>query len=176
MAEDDLRIKGQVSFFLPEHDKPGVYRPTIQDGREVEIYAEGYRRLWGEKEPAAIKDLYFHGATLEAPGGESFHGHADIDRFYLGYLAAFPNATFTVESATVNRDPGQPVRVALRWSVRGMHTGFGSFGAPSGAPVYIMGLSHAHIVDGRVTQEWVMIDEVVVWKQIIAHERGATPA
>ena len=47
--------------------------------------------------------------------------------------------------------------------------------APSGAPIYIMGLSHAQIVDGRVRQEWVTIDEVVIWKQIIAHQRGAAP-
>lgn len=175
MAEDDVRTKGYVAYFLPKHDKPGVYRPVVQDGREVEIYAEGYRRLWGGKKAAAIKDLYFHGAAVEAPGGESYHGHSDIDRFYLGYLAAFPDAAFTVESATINRDAGQAVRVALRWSVRGTHSGFGSFGPPSGAPVYIMGLSHAHIVDGRITQEWIAIDEVVIWKQIIAHERGAAP-
>ena len=57
--------------------------------------------------------------------------------------------------------------------MRGTHTGFGSFGPPSGAPVYIMGLSHAQIVDGRVRQEWIAVDEVVIWKQIIAHQRRA---
>ena len=176
MAEDDIRAKGHVAFFLPEHDRPGAYRPAVQDGREVALYADLYRRLWGEKEAAAIRELYFHGAAIEAPGGVSYHGHSDIDRFYLGYLAAFPDATFTVESATINRDPGQAIRVALRWSVRGTHTGFGGFGPPSGAPVYIMGISHAQIVDGRIRQEWIAIDEVVIWKQIIAHERGAAAA
>ncbi len=174
MVEDDLRTRGRVAYYLPEYDRPGVYKPVVQEGRDVEIYADGYRRLWGEKAPSAIKQLYFHGATLEGPGGESYHGHSDIDRFYLGYLAAFPDATFSVDSATINRDPGQPVRVALRWSVRGTHIGFGQFGTPTNAPVYIMGLSHAYIVDGRITMEWVTIDEVVIWKQIIAHAEGHT--
>ena len=107
----------------------------------------------------------------------AYHGHSDIDRFYLGYLSAFPDAAFTLESAMVNRDPGRAVRVALRWSVRGTHTGFGIFGPPSGAPIYIMGLSHATVIDGRVRQEWIAIDEVVIWKQIIAHQRkAAAPA
>ncbi len=175
MAESDIRTKGHVAYFVPEDDKPGVYRPQVQDGTEVELYADGYRRIWGGKELEAVKRLYFHGAALEGPGGESYHGHADIDRFYLGYLAAFPDAVFTLDSATINREPGQAVRVALRWSVRGTHTGFGAFGPPSGAPVYVMGLSHAQIVEGRVQQEWVAIDEVVIWKQIIAHQRGAAP-
>ena len=172
MMADDIRRTGAVGFYLPEHDKPGVYRPEIQGGAEVDSYIAGYRRLWHDKEAAAVKDLYFHGACIEAPGGESFHGHMDIDRFYLGYLAAFPDAVFSVESAIINRDPGQAVRVALRWSLRGIHAGYGHFGPPSGAPVYIMGLSHAEMVGGRVVREWIAIDEVVVWKQIMAHAEG----
>ena len=173
MLADDMRRTGAAGFYLPEHDRPGVYKPQVQAGAEVELYIDGYRRLWHDKEAAAVKDLYFHGACIEAPGGESFHGHMDIDRFYLGYLAAFPDAVFTVESAIINRDPGQAVRVALRWSLRASHLGFGHFGPPSGAPVYVMGLSHADIVDGRVAREWIAIDEVVLWKQILAHSDAA---
>ncbi len=172
MVEQDLRRTGRVGFYLPELDKPGRYRPEVQQAPEIELYAAGYRRLWQDKETAAVRDIYFHGANVSVPGGEIHYGHMDIDRFYLSYLAAFPDATFTLESATINRDPGQPVRVALRWSLRGTHAGFGHFGAPSGAPVYVMGLSHAHIVGGRVTAEWVLMDEVVIWKQIIAHTGG----
>ena len=100
----------------------------------------------------------------------------DIDRFVIGYLASFPDARLTIESAIVNRDPGQPVRVALRWALRGTHSGFGHFGEPTGAAVYIMGLSHAHLVDGRITQEWIVTDEVSIWKQIFAHVAATTGA
>ena len=119
-----------------------------------------------------MRDLYFHGACLEAPGGASRHGHLDIDRFYLGYLASFPDAAFQLDSATINQDPGRPVRVALRWSLRGTHAGFGHFGEPTGAAVYVMGLSHAEIVDGQVRAEWIVTDEVSIWKQILAHAGG----
>jgi predicted ester cyclase len=169
MVADDLRQGGKVQFFLPEHDRPGRYRPHIQAGREVEHYIAGYRRLWQAKETAAVAELYFHGAALAIPGGETRYGHADIDRFYLGYLASFPDGVLTIDSAIVNRDPEQPPRVALRWSFRGTHSGFGHFGPPSGASVYIMGLSHAQFVQGKIRQEWMLIDEVAVWKQILAH-------
>ena len=170
MLADDLARTGEAGVYLPEHDVQGLYRAEIQAGAEVDLYIDGYRRLWQDKETAAVRDLYFHGASLEAPGGESFHGHADIDRFYLGYLASFPDAVFSVESAIVNRDPGRTARVALRWSLRGTHSGFGHFGPPSGAPVYVMGISHAQIADGRVVAEWVMTDEIVIWKQILAFQ------
>lgn len=115
-------------------------------------------------------DLYHPGATVNIPGGDSINGHGDIDRFCLGYLASFPDADFRVEHLIINRDPGQPVRLAMRWTMRATHGGWGHFGAPTGAPFYIMGLSHAHMVDGRVTQEWITVDEVAVWKQLLAHE------
>ncbi len=169
LVAQDLRVSGTVGFFLPEHDRPGRYVPRIEDAPEISAYMEGYRRLWHVKDTSAVRDLYFHGAAMAVPGGETRHGHMDIDRFYLGYLASFPDGEFSVQSATINRDPGQPVRVALRWSYRGMHSGFGHFGEPTNAPVYIMGMSHAHIVDGRVRQEWVVTDEVSIWKQILAH-------
>ncbi len=169
MADDDLRMTGRVAFYLPEHDRPGRYRPEVQPGAEVELYRRGYERLWHDKDLSAVRELYFHGANLHAPGGGTHYGHVDIDRFYLGYLASFPDAAFSVESATVNRDLGQAVRVALRWSLRGTHTGFGHFGPPTGASIYVMGLSHAHVVEGRIAAEWLLTDEVAIWKQILAH-------
>ena len=176
MVAHDLRRNGAVAFYLPEHDKPGRYRPMLQDGPEIALVAEGYRRIWGVKDTSAIRDLYFHGADLAAPGGEHHHGHADIDRFVLGYLASFPDAVFSIESATVNHGGGQAPRVAMRWSLRGNHGGFGHFGEPTGAPVYIMGFSHAQVVAGRIQQEWVVTDEVSIWKQIEAYLEGQAGA
>ena len=167
MAEADLHRTGEIAFYTPARDRAGVYRPAVQAGAEG--YIEGYRRIWGEKDVSALRGLYFAGAAMAIPGGETRYGHGDIDRFYLGYLASFPDAAFAVHSATVNRDAGRPLRVALRWSLEATHSGYGHFGAPTGAPVHVMGFSHAEIVDGVVRYEWVVIDEVAVWKQIIAH-------
>jgi predicted ester cyclase len=176
MVARDLRRFGAVQFFTPERDQPSQYRAEIQTGAEVDAYCAGWRQIWDVKETAAIRDVYFHGANVMVPGGDALSGHADMDRFVISYLASFPDARLTIESAIVNREPGQPVRVALRWSLRGTHAGYGRFGEPSGAPIYIMGLSHAFIVDGRVTQEWIVTDEVVIWKQILAHRESKSGA
>ena len=169
MVRRDLGLSGRVEFFVPEHDRPGRYVPVVREAPEIAAYIEGYRRIWGVKDISAVRELYFHGAAVSVPGGEIRYGHMDIDRFFVGYLASFPDGVFSVESAIVNRDEGQPVRVAVRWSFRGVHSGFGHFGEPTNAPVYVMGLSHAHIVGGRVRQEWLITDEVAIWKQILAH-------
>ena len=172
MVAHELARNGGIDVFTPERDVPGAYRPERQLGVDIDAYCEGWGRIWGQKHTAVIRDLYFHGAMVAVPGGDVLSGHADIDRFAISYLASFPDAAFTVDSATVNRDPGQPVRIAMRWSLRGTHAGFGHFGPPTGADVYVMGYTHAHMVDGKVTAEWIVTDEVAIWKQIIAHQES----
>ena len=169
MTDRDIRNGAAISYFTPARDKPGHYKATIDDDPVVAMYCACFRRIWQDKEPAAIRDLYFHGAALHAPGGAVLYGHGDIDRFALGYLASFPDAVLNIESATVNRVPEQPVRLAIRWSLAGTHGGFGHFGEPTEAPVYIMGINHAYLTAGRVHMEWMVTDEVSIWKQIFAH-------
>jgi predicted ester cyclase len=171
-VENDLAIHGKVAFFSPDIDVPGNYADVIDDSEEAQAYTGGWQAVWGDKEPALIRQLYQDGACVCAPGGDILHGHIDMDRFVLGYLAAFPDLTFTVDNLVVNRDPGLPTRLAMRWHIEATHSGWGCFGAPGGASVYIMGLTHACMVNGRVDMEWILIDEVSVWKQILAHAGG----
>lgn len=169
MAEREIRNGEPVSFFLPSQDVQGAYQPVVADDPAVAAYLAGLKRIWHVKDTSAIRDLYFHGAALHVPGGEVLYGYLDIDRFVIGYLASLPDAEFAVHSATVNREAEQPTRIAIRWSLTGTHTGFGHFGEPTGAEVYVMGLSHAYLTGGRVMMEWLATDEVSIWKQIHAH-------
>jgi predicted ester cyclase len=172
IAERERAAGQPVSFFTPAQDVPSRYTPVIADDPAVARHIAGMTDLWGGKRTAAIRDLYFPGACVEVPGGGSLHGHGDIDRWVIGYLASFPDARFEVHSATVNRDLGLPVRIALRWSLDGQHEGWGHFGPPSGTPVHVMAISHVWMAQDGVRLEWVVIDEVSIWKQIIAHRGG----
>lgn len=176
MADRDLRNGVPVSFFVPAHDKPSRYKPTMQDDEAVHSYLRGMKRLWQDKETAVIRDMYFQGAAFHAPGGDVLYGHADIDTFALGYLASFPDAVLKIESARVNRDSEQPVRVAVRWSLTGTHSGFGHFGEPTGATVYVMGMTHANMTGSKVMTEYFVTDEVSIWKQIFAHTESRAGA
>ena len=155
--------------FTSANDVAGPYVAKIDDSAEAQRYADAWREIWGTKTPAAIRDYYHQGATVHATSGTVLSGHGDFDRFVISYLASFPDAQINVDHLIANRDPGQPVRIALRWSIEATHKGWGRFGRPTGAPVYILGMTHAYMVDGRITMEWICIDEVAIWKQILAH-------
>ncbi len=169
-ADIELQAGQPISFFKPEHDQPTQCPVKVDADPAVAKYVQNLHDIWNEKNTAAIKDAYFHGANLFAPGGHTYYGHADIDRFIIGYLASMPDAKLTVHSAFINRDTERPLRIASRWSLCGTHSGWGHFCQPTGAPLYIMGLSHAHITQGKVMNEWIMFDEVSIWKQIFSHQ------
>ena len=65
-----------------------------------------------------------------------------------------------------------PPRAAIRWSLTGRHDGWGAFGRPTGAPVHVMGITHAEFgtlgaAAPRLRREWTLFDETAVWKQIL---------
>ena len=170
MVDAELSRGQSVSFFTPAHDQPSNYPATLSDDIAALAYCAGLQQVWNDKNTAAIRQMYFHGSTLYAPGGQARHGHADIDRFVIGYLASFPDAVLRIHSAIVNRDAESATRLAVRWALSGTHTGYGHFGEPSGAPVHIMAMSHVQMTGGRVVSEWLLMDEVAVFKQIFAHQ------
>jgi predicted ester cyclase len=170
LASQDIAIRGDVVVFTPDQDVAGPYVCTIDQSDDAQHYATGWQRIWGNKTPAAIREHYHQGAQIAVANGETVNGHSDFDRFVISYLASFPDAAFSIDHLIVNRDPGQPVRLSMRWSLTGQHKGWGRFGQPSGAPVYVMGINHAYLVNGRVTMEWILTDEVAIWKQIFGHQ------
>ncbi|MBC7506800.1 MAG: ester cyclase, partial [Sandarakinorhabdus sp.] len=165
----DRTVLGHSGYFTPARDVAGAYQPRLSDDPVAARYADGWRRIWDEATPAAIRTLYAQGAAVTLPGGGIANGWGEIDRFVIAYLAALPGAAFRVHSLTINRAPDHPVRIAMRWSLDGTHAGHGAFGSPGGAPLHIMGINHAQLWGDRVVAEWILVDEVAVHKQRLDH-------
>ena len=163
------RAAGRPAAFLtPAGDVASRYTAAIGDDPAAQLVAAAYREIWGERTLTAIRRRYHDGAAIAVPGGDVCNGHDDFDRFVIGYLAALPDARLTLYDATVVREPEAPVRVALRWALDGTHSGWGAFGAPTGTPLHVMGLSHVHVTAGRIAAEWLLVDEVAIWTQVLA--------
>ena len=116
---------------------------------------------------AAIPEEYDRACQLEYPGGVSGHSHGDADRFWLGLRSSFPHAAFSIDHRIGRDDPMMPPRAAIRWSLQGKHDGWGVFGTPTGAEVYVMGAAHAEFGPWGLRREYVLFDETAIWKQIL---------
>lgn len=160
-----------IKPFTPAIDVPGPYKGRGNDNQWGARYADILTRLMNA-DFTAIEAEYDRAVLLECPGGMQAFSHAGVDSFWMGLRASLPNASFKIEHQIGREDPMMPPRAALRWSLHGKHDGWGSFGAPTGADVYVMGASHAEfgaLVAGepKLRREWVLFDETAIWKQVL---------
>ncbi len=155
----------------PENDVAGPYMGSGNDNEWGQRYAALLGTIMGAGF-SCIPRQYDRACQLEHPGGVTGHSHGAADEFWMGLRASFPSANFTIHHRIGRADPLMPPRAALRWSLHGKHDGWGAFGAPTGATVYILGMSHAEFgpfgeSEGSVRREWVLFDETAIWKQIL---------
>lgn len=152
----------------PERDRPGPYLGQGNDHSLGTRYAEILSAIMSA-DMASIPNVYDRAVELALPGGVTGYGWGAADRFFMGLRAAFPSAEFAIHHRIGREDPSMPPRAALRWSLWGRHDGFGAFGPPTGAMVYVMGLSHAEFGPRGLRREWILYDETAIWTQILAH-------
>ena len=171
-ARDQIEHEGGpdacVQPLSPANDIQGPYVSAGNEHESGQRYGEILTRIMGA-EMSAIPAEYDRACQLELPGGVSGHSHSDADEFWMGLRASFPSATFTIHHIIGRDDQGMPKRAALRWSLHGKHDGWGSFGAPTQADVYVLGMSHAEFGPWGLRREYVLFDETAVWKQIALH-------
>ncbi len=160
-----------VRPLTPQTDRSGPYTGRGNDNPWGRRYAETLTRIMGA-DMAVIGAEYDRAVQSDYPGGATGHGRGPVDRFWMQLRAAFPSARFTIHHVIGREDPMMPPRAAVRWSLHGRHDGWGGFGRPTGAEVYVLGISHAEYGavargEARIRREFTLYDETAIWKQII---------
>ncbi len=162
-----------VNPMSPATDQAGPYTGSGNDNAWGARLAGILERIVSA-DMAAIPKEYDRAAHLSYPGHLTGHGHGAADRFWMRLRAAFPSATFTIHHRIGREDPMMSPRAAVRWSLYGRHDGWGTFGRPTGAEVFVLGITHAEFgtlgaAEPKLRREWTLFDETAIWKQIALH-------
>ncbi|MEP4051303.1 MAG: ester cyclase [Litorimonas sp.] len=159
--------KGYTTFpFTPADDVIGPYTGKGNDNEWGERHASILRKIM-EAEFSVIPKEYDRACHLSYPCGQDVHGWDEADRFWVGLRSAFPTAEFKIEHQIGRVDDLLSPRSAIRWSLTGRHEGWGRFGEPTGANVYVMGVSHVEFGPWGLRREITLFDEIEIWKQIL---------
>ncbi|MEM8555405.1 MAG: ester cyclase [Pseudomonadota bacterium] len=150
----------------PDNDPSGPYQGTGNDS-EFGAGLAGLLSSMMDGGFSIVPKAYDRACHLEYPGGVTTHGHPGADKFWLPLRSAFPDAAFTIHHTIGRDDPKMPPRAAVRWSLWGKHSGWGPFGAPTGAMVYVLGITHVEFGPYGVRREWTLYDEAAIWTQIL---------
>lgn len=163
--------------FTPGMDVPGPYNSTGNDNAYGARYADTLGRIM-QGDLAHVLAEYDRAALADHAGAQALIGSQAIADSWLSLRAAFPSARFAVHHQIGMEGGMMPPRAAVRWSLDGVHDGWGAFGPPTGAPVHIMGMAHAEYgpfgpngprEEGGLRRECALWDEIAIWKQILLH-------
>lgn len=168
-----LQQRGAPTLPLSAPPAPAGWTDPLHTTPGAALLRRQYEALW-RADLAVLEDTADEALDLQGPSGHRAVGVAEAQAFWFGLTAAFSGAQFSIDSLAERIEPGRTPRVAMRWRLRGTHNGAGRYGAPTGRPVEIMGITHAEVAHApygqtqpRVLREWLLMDEVALWMQIL---------
>lgn len=170
-AQEQIDAGDRAMPLTPESDIEGPYVGRGNDNEWGAKHAELLQRLM-KADFAAIPEVYDRACHLSLPGGQDVHGRRAADGFWMALRSAFPNADFKIDHQIGRDDPMLPPRSAIRWSLTGVHDGWGAFGPPTSAKVHVMGVSHVEFGPRGIRRDTTLYDEIAIWKQILLQSEG----
>lgn len=154
--------------FHPDHDVQGPYTGTGNDNEWGARLSDILTRIM-DKDFTVIRSEFDRAVRTEHWGARGGWSYEFAETDWMRLRSSFPTAAFRIHHQIGRSDPGTPNRAAVRWSLTGTHSGTGFFGAPTGAEVHVMGVTHAEFGPWGLRREFTLIDEIAIWKQIHLH-------
>jgi predicted ester cyclase len=122
------------------------------------------KRMFGK-----IKEVYAPTVQYHGPLMRELYGVAAVTHQHLGLIGSIPDAGYFPQYvSSVDSEEGG-TKVAVRWIIEGHHLGYGllqELGEPTGKRLQVMGMTHFHIKDGKIVDEWNVYDELSLLAQI----------
>lgn len=170
------RFSGEMIQWLKrEYDRTrrGQTAPAPTLGQDApdskELFAQGVlNACWASGDQALLEQAYTPYAVLHRAPTRIFSGREATLEHYAAWRRAFPDASLTVDHVCSQPFSENGHHVAARWSVAAHHEGPYAEMAPEGKPVYISGVTHWRLVNGRIVTEWTVFDEISLRAQLLA--------
>ena len=162
--ENNLKIKKEV--FNSKSDMESEYVPIKANNNSVgHKYSNILQKIF--KQNYDFKD-YSRAANIFWPGNRIGHGREDIIKFWETLTKSFTNVKFSIEHIGFIEEKNKNSRVSIRWFLEGKHSEKSKeFGEATNNNVFVFGINHAEFSEDNVIREWVVFDEVAVWRQIL---------
>lgn len=122
--------------------------------------AKALAALWLGDAQTALAQYYAPAVSSEVPAGRRLNGQGEVLAWWQYLRAICQNPCFSADhlcQTLSESDAG--TEVALRWRVSAQCS-------RTGQPIYILGVTHWHLVAGKVVREWLVFDELALMSQI----------
>ncbi len=120
-----------------------------------------------DKDFNLIKIKYERSAQTFWPGGKINYSYEQIKKIWSDFLNCFEKLELIIHFFSGITEPLLSPRVAIRWTIKGKHLNKGCYGPPSQKDIEIAGISHIEFGKTGIIREYVIFDEISIWKQIL---------
>ncbi len=111
---------------------------------------------------------YARASNIFWPGNKLGHGREDVKKFWNSLKSPFSKIKFSVEHIGWTKENDRNEKVSIRWFFEGLHTNKTiDYENETNSKIFIMGINHAEFIENNIVREWVLFDEVAIWKQIL---------
>ena len=100
------------------------------------------------------------------PSGRHGFGRGYWIGCVLQLRAALHRAALRLDHWAARPLPNGDVAVALRWSLAGVHSGYGVWGKPTGHEVLVLAITHFRLRSGLIIAEQTVFDELAILRQV----------
>ena len=162
-AQVDIGEVGRLHGQMPPEAEPDLSLAHSDLEAEClrslhEIYN---RRMFGR-----IRDWYAPQVQWHGPLMKEVYGRAGVLHQTLALVGSIPDCIYTPQHICSNPCEEGGTKVAVRWVMEGHNTGWGLLGEPSGRRLFVLGMTHLHLREGRVVEDWTVYDELALLTQI----------
>lgn len=178
----ELHAKGHGALDLGENRRLlGQYPP--EEAADTSLaHSEGeadclrwLHEAYNRRMLGVISRVYAPTVLYHGPNMRELYGSAAVLQATLKLIGTLPDCAFTPQHVCSVPCEEGGTKIAVRWNLEGHHLGWGMMGEPTGHRVFLMGVSHFHVVAGRIVEEWTVYDELAMLAQIKLGAMGTVP-
>ncbi len=123
-------------------------------------------RLWAHNDQSLLDRTYDFRVGAHMPAGNELYGTLEYGEYLDSLHACLSNVAISLDHIGDIPYLGEARDIAIRWSLKGDHTGAGWLGPASGAPIYLLGMTQWRVMNGRIREETTVYDELALRRQI----------
>ena len=166
MIDKEGGLEKAKKLFDKNDIKPSDYYPiNVEKSSPGENYSKILSKVF--EGGYDFKD-YNRASNIYWPGNKLGHGREDISKFWNSLKDIFTDIKFTIEHVGYLDESNKNPRASIRWFLEGIHSEDSEdYGKKTNSKLFIMGINHVELNQDGVIREWVLFDEVAIWKQIL---------
>lgn len=129
-------------------------------------FLQSLHEIWNMRMYGLVRDIYAPTVLSHWPSNRDTYGVQATMTNVLNLAALIPDATYTPHHiASIDSIEGGR-KIAVRWTMDGHHMGWGLLGKPTNRRLFVQGMSHFHVRNGRIVEEWTVFDELALRVQL----------